>query len=148
MSYLEVTIMLKEIHSHIVNELQQNAKTDTVFVVAAVLFNLVVLGINWGVANEASLGHNTGQNDFILGLLIFGTVLINIFATRALMAGRSSREKLLLGLKQMYEDNDVAKYYDDDLLGTYQARYTLFTLVLAVLAAVAIVVPLIARSMN
>ncbi|MEN8007451.1 MAG: hypothetical protein ABFS42_10575 [Candidatus Krumholzibacteriota bacterium] len=140
--------MLKEIHGHMVNELQQNAKTDTVFVVAAVLFNLVVLGINWGVANQAARGHNTGQNDFILGLLIFGTVLINIFATRALMAGRSSREKLLLGLKQMYEDNEVAKYYDDDLLGTYQARYTLFTLVLAVLAAIAIVVPLIARNMN
>ena len=148
MYYLGGMIMLKEIHGHIVNELQQNAKTDTVFVVAAVLFNLVVLGINWGVASEASRGHNTGQNDFILGLLIFGTVLINIFATRALMAGRSSREKLLLGLKQMYEDNNVAKYYDDDLLGTYQARYTLFTLVLAVLAAIAIVVPLIARSMT
>lgn len=140
--------MLKEIHGHIVTELQQNSKTDTVFVVAAVLFNLVVLGINWGVAMEASRGNNTGQNDFILGLLIFGTVLINIFAIRALIAGRSSREKLLMGLKEMYEDNDVAKYYDDDLLGTYQARYTLFTLVLAVLAAIAIVVPLIARTMN
>jgi len=140
--------MLKEIHGHMVNELQQNAKTDTIFVVAAVLFNLVVLGINWGVAHEASRGNNTGQNDFILGLLIFGTVLINIFATRALMAGRSSREKLLTGLKQMYEDNDVAKYYDDDLTGTYGARYTLFTLVLAVLAVIAIVVPLIARNMN
>ena len=45
------------------------------------------------------------------------------------------------------EDNDVAKYYDD-LLGTYQARYTLFTSVLAVLAAIAIVVPLIAGSMK
>jgi hypothetical protein len=50
MSYLEGTIMLKEIHGHMVNELQQNAKSDTVFVVSAVLFNLVVLGINWGVA--------------------------------------------------------------------------------------------------
>jgi hypothetical protein len=140
--------MLKEIHGHIVNELQQNGKTDTVFVVAAVLFNIVVLGINWGVANEASRGNNTGQNDFILGMLIFGTVLINLFAARALISGRSSREKLLLGLKQMYQDNDVAKYYDDDLISTYNARYTLFTLVLAVLAAIAIVVPLVARSMN
>jgi hypothetical protein len=140
--------MLKEIHGHIVNELQQNAKTDTVFVVAAVLFNLVVLGINWGVASEASKGNNSGQNDFILGLLIVGTVLINFFAMRALVAGRSSRERLLTGLKRMYEDNDVAKYYDDDLLGTYRSRYTLFTMVLAVLACIAIVVPLIARNMN
>jgi hypothetical protein len=140
--------MLKEIHSHIVNELQQNARTDTVFVVAAVLFNLVALGINWGVASEAASGKNSAQNDFILGLLIVGTLLINFFATRALTAGRSSREKLLNGLNRMYTDNDVAKYYDDALIGTYHARYTLFTLVLAVLAAIAIVVPLIARTLG
>ena len=140
--------MLKEIHDHIVNELQQNAKTDTVFVISAVLFNLVVLGINWGVASSASGGHDPARNDFILGLLIVGTVLINVFATRALLAGRSSRERLLLGLRKMYEDNDVAKYYDDALLGTYNARYRLFVLVLLVLASIAIAVPLIARGMS
>ena len=140
--------MLKEIHGHIVNELQQNAKTDTVFVVAAVLFNLVVLGINWGVASEAARGRHTGQNDLILGLLIFGTVLINLFATRALLSGRSSRERLLLGLRKMYSDNGVDQYYDDTLIGTYHSRYTLFTMVLAVLGIIAIVVPLIARNMN
>ena len=137
--------MLKEIHSHMVNELQQNSRTDTIFVIAAVLFNLVVLGINWGVADQASRGINSGQNDFILGLLILGTILINIFATRALVAGRSSRDRLLMGLQQIYEDNDVAKYYDNGLMATYRARYTLFTLVLAVLAVIAIVVPLIVR---
>lgn len=140
--------MLKEIHDHIVHELQQNSRTDTVFVVAAVLFNLVVLGINWGVASEAANGRDVARNDFILGLLIFGTLLINVFAARALVAGRSSREKLLSGLSRMYADNDVAQYYDDSLIGTYRARYTLFTLVLVVLAVIAIVVPLIARNMN
>lgn len=64
------------------------------------------------------------------------------------LAGRSSSERLLTGLKRIYEDNDVAKYYDDDLLGTYRARCTLFTLVLAVPAAIAIVVPPIARNMG
>jgi hypothetical protein len=137
--------VLKEIHSHIVNELQQNARTDTVFVVAAVLFNLVVLGINWGVASEAARGQNAGRNDFILGLLVIGTLLINAFAVRALRAGRSSRVKLLSGLNRMYADNGVAKYYDDDLLGTYQSRYLLFTLVLVVLCVIAIAVPLIVR---
>lgn len=140
--------MLKEIHGHIVNELQQNARTDTVFVVAAVVFNLVVLGINWGVAFEASKGHDTVRNDFILGLLIVGTLLINGFAIRALRAGRTSRIKLLGGLSRMYTDNNVARYYDDDLLGTYQSRYTLFTLVLAVLCVIAIVVPLLVRNLN
>ena len=45
-----IITMLKEIHQHIVQELQQSSKTDTIFVIAAVLFNLTVLGINWGVA--------------------------------------------------------------------------------------------------
>ena len=140
--------MLQEIHGHMVGELQQNARTDTVFVIAAVLFNLVVLGINWGVAHEASQGRNTGENDLILGMLILGTILINAFAIKALTAGKSSRQKLVMGLRQMYADNDVAKYYDEDLLESYSARYTLFTLVLVVLAVMAIAVPLIARNMG
>lgn len=140
--------MLKEIHGHIVHELQQNARTDTVFVVAAVLFNLVALGINWGVASEAARGRNTGSNDAILALLVLGTLLIDAFAVRALMAGRASRERLLAGLSRMYEDNDVARYYDQDLLKGYHARYTLFMLVLGVLAVIAVVVPLIARNMG
>ncbi len=140
--------MLKEIHGHMVNELQQNARTDTVFVISAVLFNLVVLGINWGVASEASQGRNSGENDLILGLLIVGTILINAFAVKALSAGKSSREKLVIGLRQMYADNDVSQYYDEDLLESYRARYTLFILVLIVLAGLAIAVPLIARNMG
>lgn len=140
--------MLKEIHGHMVDELQQNARTDTVFVVAAVLFNLVVLGINWGVASEATRNQASGDNDLILILMIVGTILINAFATRALIAGRTNRQKLVSGLTQMYEDNDVAKYYSPDLLQSASARYSLFILVLAVLAAIAIVVPLIARFMG
>ncbi|MBE0564768.1 MAG: hypothetical protein IH621_02345 [Krumholzibacteria bacterium] len=81
-------------------------------------------------------------------LLVVGTILINLFALRALTAGRTSREKLLRGLNRMYTDNDVAKYYDDDLLGTYRSRYTLFSLMLVVLAVIAIAVPLVARGMN
>ena len=38
--------MLERVHQHIVDELQQSARTDTIFVVTAVIFNLVVLGIN------------------------------------------------------------------------------------------------------
>ena len=41
-----INIMLKEVHQHIVQELQQSSKTDTIFVISAILFNLAVLGIN------------------------------------------------------------------------------------------------------
>jgi len=143
-----VNPLLKEIHGHMVDELQQNARTNTVFVVAAVLFNLVVLGINWGVASEAAKNQASGDDDLILFLMILGTILINAFAVRALLAGRSARQKLVTGLTQMYQDNEVAKYYSPDLLESYRARYSLFILVLMVLGAIAIVVPLIARFMG
>ncbi|MCA9918398.1 MAG: hypothetical protein KC445_10630 [Anaerolineales bacterium] len=37
--------MLNELHNHIVNELGQSSRTDTIFVVTAVVFNLIVLGV-------------------------------------------------------------------------------------------------------
>lgn len=136
--------MLREIHEHVVSELQQSSRVDTVFVVTAVLFNLIVLGINWGVASEA--GRNGGpQNDWILAVLIFASALINFFSVRALLAGRDSRKKLISGLIMMYQDNNVDKYYDASLLDTYQTRYRLFVSVLVSLFAIATIVPLMER---
>jgi hypothetical protein len=137
--------MLKEVHSHVVSELQQNSRTDTVFVVVAVLFNLVALGINWGVASEGSGANRSAQHDWILVLLIIATLLINGFAGRALTAGSGSRRRLLTGLVAMYQDHGVDKYYDATLLDTYGARYKLFLAVLFILAGISIVVPLLER---
>jgi len=137
--------MLREIHEHVVAELQQAARVDTVFVVTAVIFNLVVMGINWGVASEQGEAGYPPENDFILVLLIVATLLVNTFAVRALLAGSDTRRKLLNGLVLMYQDNQVDKYYDTSLLDTYGTRYKLFVAVLAILAGLAIVLPLIER---
>jgi len=140
--------MLSDLHSHVVGEIQQSSRTDTIFVVSAVLFNLVVLGINWGVASEANnpnRGGGGGGSDWILAVLFVATVLINVFSIRALIAGQGTRTKLINGLIRMYEDNNIAKYYDPTLLDSYGARYKLFVAVLASLAVIAIVVPLLER---
>ena len=137
--------MLSEIHEHVVSELQQSSRADTVFVVTAVLFNLVVLGINWGVASGTGNEGRPPQNDWILAVLIFAAVLINLFSVRALLAGRDTRKKLLAGLILMYRDNNVERYYDSSLLDTYQTRYRLFVAVLFSLFAISIVVPLLER---
>ncbi len=139
--------MLREIHEHIVSELQQSSRADTVFVVTAVLFNLIVLGINWGVASETGRGGGT-QNDWILAVLIGASTFINFFSIRALLAGRDTRKKLASGLIVMYKDNGVEKYYDASLLDTYQTRYRLFVAVLFSLFAISVVVPLMERFMG
>ncbi|MES0329329.1 MAG: hypothetical protein ABUK06_03470, partial [Dehalococcoidales bacterium] len=48
--------MIERVHEHIVNELQQNARTDTVFIPTAILLNLLTLGINSSVASDSDSG--------------------------------------------------------------------------------------------
>ena len=137
--------MLERVHEHITSELQQSARTDTIFVVTAVVFNLIVLGINSAVADAAEAPRANAANDVILGVLIAMSLLINGIAVIALSLGRGTRGKLLEGLLAMYRDNDVDRYYDPSLLKNYGKRYWLFTGVIACLALTAIAVPLIIR---
>lgn len=139
--------MLKQVHEHIVNELQQNARTDTIFVVTAIAFNLIVLAINSSVAAEAGRVRADASNDLILAVFIAMSLMVNAIATIALNTGRNTREKLILGILSMYQDNDVAKYYDASLVEGYRRRYLLFTAVIVCLAATGILVPLIIRFM-
>jgi len=137
--------MLKQVHEHIASELQQNARTDTIFVVTAIVFNLIVMGINSGVAGEAASANANPSNDLILMVLIIMSLLINSIAVTALNFGKKNREKLIRGLLDMYQDNDVAKYYNESLMAGYGKRYLLFTGVIICLALTSIIVPLIIR---
>ena len=137
--------MLKQVHDHISSELQQNARTDTIFVVTAIVFNLIVMGINSGVAGEAASTNANSSNDLILIIFIIMSLLINSIAVTALNFGKKNREKLIRGLLDMYQDNDVAKYYNESLMTGYGKRYLLFTGVIISLALTGIIVPLIIR---
>ncbi|MBI3977400.1 MAG: hypothetical protein HY331_04355 [Chloroflexi bacterium] len=132
--------MLERVHEYILSELSHSARTDTIFVVTAVLFNLVVLGINAAVAAARSR-----SADVVLAVLIVMTVLINGLAIVALLLGRQTRARLLNGLVAMYRDNQVDKYYDMSLLASYGRRYLLFAGIILCLALTAIVVPLVSR---
>jgi len=137
--------MLSHLHTHVVSELQQSSRTDTVFVVTAVLFNLVVLGINWGVAAASHGTDYDATKDLILAVLVVATVLINFFCFKALRAGRHTRATLTGGLITLYKDQGIDRYYDPQLLDSYGARNKLFVAVLMVLAVIATVVPLLER---
>ena len=138
--------MLEKIHQHIVSELNQGAKTDTIFVITAIVFNLIVLGVNSGVAGSATNQDTySAVSDVVLVVFVILLVFVNIISVTALTVGKQTRHKLLNGLLAMYSDNDVDKYYDTSLLMNYDKRYTLFTGVILCLAATAVIVPLIIR---
>ena len=138
--------MIREIHEHITNELQQNARTDTVFVLSSVLLNLVILGINWGVASPEQ-GHKS-YDDILLCILIAAVLIINFIIAKALLSGRDMRLKLLSGLIRMYKDNNVDKYYDSSLLSSYSMRYKFFLSVIIILGTITIVAPLLVRILS
>ncbi len=140
--------MLNQAHEHIVRELSESSRTDTIFVLTAVVFNLIVLAINSAVSTAAVAEPDSGSRatlDLVLAVFVALTVLLNTIAVAALVLGRRTRRALLAGLIAMYRDNQVDKYYDPSLMSNYGVRYLLFTGVIATLAITAIIVPLIIR---
>ena len=138
--------MLSQVHEHIVKELGESSRTDTIFVLTAIIFNLIVLAINSGIATAAMDEEgDTATYDILLVVFIVMTVVLNIVAVAALMLGRRTRKTLIEGLVAMYRDNNVNKYYDPSLMSNYGVRYLLFGGVIATLAVTAIAVPLIIR---
>ena len=146
--------MLGQVHDHIVRELGESSRTDTIFVLTAIVFNLLALAVSSGMAvaaveeragtySEVNLAAQT--YDILLAVFIGMTLVINAVAVAALAFGRRNRRALLDGLVAMYRDNEVDRYYDPSLVSNYGVRYLLFGGVIVSLALTAIVVPIIIR---
>ncbi len=134
--------MIEQIHKHITDELQQNTKTDTIFILTSILLNLITLGINSGMVEKSRTESSTLAVMFIFVFLI---IIVNIVVIIGLLKGRQTRSKLVHGLLLMYKDKDVAKYYDESLLANYNIRYNLFIMVVVCTGLIASVVPFILR---
>ena len=134
--------MIERVHEHILAELQQNTRTDTIFIVAAILLNLLTLAINSSIAEESQ----KNVTNFIV-MLIFASlvIVINIVVIFGLSKGKQTRSKLLNGLLKMYRDQGVEGYYDPSLLSGYNTRYNLFILVVVCMGMISIVVPFVVR---
>ena len=134
--------MLEKVHEHIVSELQQNTRTDTIFIITAIFLNLLALGVNTATAENSREDTNLLIVMFVMVALV---IVVNIIVIIGLLKGKQTRGKLIGGLLQMYKDQDVDKYYDVSLLTNYNTRYNLFILVVVFIGAIAIAIPFIIR---
>ena len=134
--------MIEHIHKHITSELNQNTRSDTIFILSAILLNLITLAINSGMAEKSRT-----ENSMLIVMMLFVIliVLVNIVSVVGLMKGKQTRTKLIAGLMKMYKDKDVDKYYDESLLGNYNIRYNLFIMVVCFTGIIAIAVPFVMR---
>ncbi len=134
--------MIEHVHQHITSELQQNTKTDTIFIMASILLNLIALAVN------SALAENSREKEGLLiamFLFVALVILVNIVVIFGLLKGKETRSKLLSGLIKMYQDKDVDKYYDSSLLENYSTRYNLFMMVVVFTGIISIVLPFVIR---
>ncbi len=134
--------MIERVHEHIITELQQNARTDTIFVQTAIILNFITLAINSLMATESRT--NTSLL-IVMFIFVSLTIVVNLVAIQGMLKGKQTRNLLLSGLMKMYKDQGVEGYYDPILLGNYNIRYNLFILTVVFLGAIAIVVPFVIR---
>ena len=134
--------MIEHVHNHIIKELEQNTKTDIIFILTAIILNLVTLAVNSGLVEKSRTESSTLAVMFVFVFLI---VLVNLVVIIGLIKGRQTRMKLVNGLITMYKDQNVAKYYDESLLSNYNVRYNLFILVVVCTGVIATIVPFILR---
>lgn len=135
-------MMIEHVHKHITSELGQNTRTDIIFVLTAILLNLISLAVNSGFVEKSRT-----ESTYLVVMYIFVAliILINLVAIFGLLKGKQTRSKLLNGLLSMYKDQNVEKYYDSSLLSNYNIRYNLFILVVVCTGLISIIVPFVIR---
>jgi len=132
-------MILEKLHDHIVQELQQNARSETVFVVMALFLNIVAMAVNSGVAANQKDDSAT-VIFFVLTALV---LVINAIAWGGLKKGQESKTKLLAGLVKLYQEQGVSQYYDSSLLEVYQSRYKMYLTGVIATGVTAIAIPVI-----
>ena len=134
--------MIEHVHNHITNELQQNTKSDIIFILSSILLNLITLAVNSGMVEKSRTDNSALMVMFVF---VFLLVVVNVVVIFGLLKGKETRMKLINGLLSMYKDQNVAKYYDETLLSNYNVRYNLFILVVICTGVIATIVPFIVR---
>jgi len=84
--------MLEQVHKHIRSELQQNTRTDIIFIIAAIFLNLLALGINAATAENPREDASLLIVMFIIVALV---IVVNIIVIIGLLKGKQTRCKLI-----------------------------------------------------
>jgi len=132
--------MIERVHEHILDELKTNTRTDTIFIITAIILNIVAASIN------ATIAEGTDLSDTLLFVIFIVLVLvINTVVFLGLKRGKQIRQKLLDGLIRLYSDQEVNGYYDSSILGSYNFRYILFTIVVLTTGIAALAISIILK---
>ena len=138
--------MIEGIHKHLLSELDRAGRSDTIFVIAGVSFNLLVLFINWVQASNINSPYGEpGKDSFIIfAIFLIGTLVVSTTCLLTLMNSRRICIKCHEALVQIYEDTDVSKYMPEGIGSLGNKRIILSFIVVGGTGLLAVLVPLVA----
>ena len=138
--------MIEGIHKHLLSELDRAGRSDTIFVLAGVSFNLLVLFINWAQASNITNGYGGSKQDSIIIFAIFlvGTVVVSTACLLTLINSRRICNQCHNALARIYEDTEVSKYMPQGISTLGNKRFILSFVVVGGTGIIAVIVPLVA----
>ena len=139
--------LLHELHDQMSEEVRLNTRTDTIFVVTAIVLNFILLGSS-SVLAAATADQLSGSGDATTSAIVLVidfaiSIIVNSISIVGLLTGRATRRTLSQGLVKMYEDAQVSQYYHPSLLTNTMRRYVMFIAVIGTLALASILIPLV-----
>jgi len=63
--------MIQYVHKHITSELQQNTRTDIIFILTAILLNLIAMSVNMGMSGESRT-----DNAMLIVMFVFVCLIV------------------------------------------------------------------------
>ncbi len=157
--------MKEKMLEQIGKELKVATWIDFVTMVIVVTVTLIFFGLAAGAANGSvasntpaiSLGGLFGGGGttaapvyhfkiaptIIMFAALIIIVLLNWYGMMALMKNKLQRAKLSEGLMKLLKDETLDQYHDGSIFKSYETRYSLFTVIMAAVAALSIIVPLV-----
>ena len=135
--------MLEKVYDHIIMDIKQNTRTDTIFIIVALVLNFISLGIGSGIASE-----DGPASAWMMVTLTTLVIVVNLVVIFGLLKGKDTRSKLIDGLLKMYKDQNVDQYYDSSIVSNYDKRYLLFIIAVVCTGLTAIMIPLILKFLD
>jgi len=125
-------------------ELEQSVHTDTTVIIVGMVINVILFGVNTGVAAASHIPESGLAVKLIFFVLTAFLIVLNVSVGYALASGKKKRVKITERLEKFWEDEGLGKYQDASISSGYGTRGNLFTFILLALGAVALLVSLIA----
>jgi len=132
--------MIEKIHDNLVSELDRSTRSDIVFIISAVLFNILVMFVNWSLSS--SLNHERGSI-LIFIIFLFGTLVVTGTALIALVNSKNICIRTHEALEKIYVTSNVSEFLPDGMVSFGKKRFILSFIVVAGTGLISVFVPII-----